>query len=220
MESTFEVTYRHAANTREEAVALAALDLAAWGEDAAAPEDWIAQRLARYAYGTIVAKQDGRVIGSAVTLRIKGFNPDDPEMSWLKCTGDGVLDTHDPEGETIFGVNFSVHQDAPEGVGSEMLRMILRDLIVAGNCVRGAVGCRLPGFAKAKEKNAALTAEEYFFGKRENGKPLDPHVRLFSEVVVDAVPFLPIRPIPNYFADPDSLDHGGLMMWMNPHYRG
>ncbi|TAK05294.1 hypothetical protein EPO33_05000 [Patescibacteria group bacterium] len=210
------LTYRHA--TQADAEALAALDARVWGE-MAAPIDWIRARLQRFADGTIVAERDGAIVGSAVTVCIKGFDPDAPGLTWMHCTGNGTLENHDPEGETVYGVNFSVPEDEPPGVGSEMLRIILRDLIVGGKKRRGMVGCRLPGFAAAKSANPELTAEQYFFADREDGKPRDPHVRLFHEVTYDDVRFERVRPLPGYFEDPESLDHGGLLIWKNPHWQ-
>lgn len=212
-----DITYRHA--SADDAEALAALDREAWGE-MAAPLEAIQARLSMFAEGTIVAECAGRIIGSAVTVCIRDFDPDHPDLTWMHCSGGAVLANHDPGGETIYGVNFSVPQDAPPGIGSEMLRMILRDLIVAKNKARGMVGCRLPGFAATKEADPSLTAEQYFFSNREDGKPLDPHVRLFHDVVVDGVRFQRVRPLPGYFEDPESLDHGGLMLWPNPHWKG
>lgn len=210
-----KVTYRHA--TLADAEVLAALDARVWGE-MAAPIDWIRARLERFAHGTIVAERNGVVVGSAVTVCIKGFAPDAPELTWMHCTGNGTLENHDPEGETIYGVNFSVPENEPPGIGTAMLRVILQDLVVDGKKRRAMVGCRLPGFAAAKSTNAELTAEEYFFANREDGKPLDPHVRLFHGVVHDNVRVQRVRPMPGYFEDPESLNHGGLMLWQNPHW--
>lgn len=212
-----DITYRHA--SADDAEALAALDREVWGE-MAAPLEAIQARLARFAEGTIVAEHDRKPIGAAVTTCIKGFDPDAPDLTWMHTSGEAVLANHDPDGQTIYGVNFSVLPSAPVGVGSELLRVILRDLIVAKGRARGMVGCRLPGFAAAKQAEPSLTAEAYFWADREDGKPRDPHVRMFHDVVVDGMRFQRVRPLPGYFEDPESLDHGGLMLWPNPHWKG
>lgn len=214
------ITVRHA--SLADAKALADLDAAVWGKDKAAPEEMMQARLERFAHGVLIAESDeGKIVGSACSHRIKGFDPD-AELSWWGCSGEGVFGNHERDGETAFGINISTLASQPRGVGTKLIEETLRRIVVGGNCARGVVGCRFAGWSEYKLKNSnefgTPTPEEYLGLRDGSGRCLDPHVRLFADIVVDGVPFVPVRLLPNYYEDPDSENYGVLCMWMNPHW--
>lgn len=209
-----EVTIRHA--TIDDARLLAELDLKVWGPDLAATEDMIEERLRRFPYGVLVAEKMGLACGSAFSLRIKNFDPF-AELTWRECSGEGSFKNHNPEGETAYGINIT---STSEGVGKRLVKTTLREIVVGGNCMRGVLGSRLAGYAAfaKSELGMSRSAEEYMAMRGADGRPIDPWMQFFSDIEVDDVPFLPVRLMPNYFEDPQSMNYGVLYVWKNPHY--
>ena len=58
-----------------------------------------------------------------------------------------------------------------------------------------------------------MEVEDYVFGKRKSGKPLDPELYFYLKNG-----FKIVEVIPGYMHDPESLDYGVLIRWDNPIY--
>lgn len=89
---------------------------------------------------------NGQLIGSATTMRTtweRGVGP----HTWLEITGGGTLETHQPQGPILYGVDIAVdpaHQGI--GVGSQLYATRL-DLGRELGCAAFAAGARVPGYA-------------------------------------------------------------------------
>jgi hypothetical protein len=130
--------------------------------------------------------------------------------TWLEKTGDGYLTTHRANGDIGFGVDLSVSRKASNKVSD---RIVLAALFISalGEGVKAVyLGARIPGY----HKNRQLTVEEYVYGKRKNGKPLDPELYFYLKNGFELVEI-----IPEYMEDPESLNYGVLIRWGNPLYK-
>lgn len=180
-----------------------------WGDDMAADRAKLESRFKTFPEGIVIAEKSGRVIGAVTTIRIQDYDPE-AAHSWEEITNNGWCNTHDPDGKVMFGVDMSATDDAPEGIHDDLLVRCMW-IIIKNGLKKGVLGGRLPGYHKYADH---MSAEEYLWLKRGDGKFLDPQVRMY-----DSVPLLRVvKLLPNYFEDPDSLNNGVLLVWKNPFY--
>ncbi len=130
--------------------------------------------------------------------------------SWLEKTGDGYLTTHRPEGDVGFGVDLTVTREAPKKLSDKLVLAAIFDGVIGQGLKAVYLGARIPGY----RKNMDMKVEDYVFGKRANGKPLDPELYFYMKDGFEIV-----EVIPEYMDDPDSLNYGVLIKWSNPLYR-
>lgn len=132
--------------------------------------------------------------------------------SWNDISGHGTLNTHEENGDSVFGIDLSV---SPRYQGKRyadeiMQRAFLLSVILANK--RGAfLGSRIPSYHRHASK---IPVEQYVFGKNRDGKTRDPEIRIYQ-----STGFRTIKIVPGYMEDPDSLDYGVLMFWENPFYK-
>lgn len=100
---------------------------------------------------------DGRVVASSASLVVQ-YDDYTDWHDYLEISGNGFIRNHDPEGDTVYGIEMMVH---PDYRGQKLARrlyayrkQLCRDL----NCARMIVGGRIPGYAAHK---ATLTAHQY-----------------------------------------------------------
>lgn len=132
--------------------------------------------------------------------------------SWHDISGRGTLDTHREDGDSVFGIDLSVspkHQG--RGLADKMMQKAFLVSIILGNKKGAFLGSRIPGYHRHAGK---ISVEDYVFGKKRDGKTRDPEIRLYQ-----STGFRPVKIVPGYMEDPDSLDYGVLMFWENPFYR-
>ena len=58
--------------------------------------------------GQIVAELENKIVGSATSLIVQ-LNPIYVDHTWKSITGDGMLTTHFPTGDTLYGADISTH---------------------------------------------------------------------------------------------------------------
>lgn len=130
--------------------------------------------------------------------------------TWFEKTGNGYLTTHIPRGNVGFGVDLSVTKDSPKKVSDKLVLSTVLIAILGGGLKSGYIGSRIPSFHKYKD----MKVEDYVYGKRKNGKPLDPELHFYMKNGFEIVEI-----IPEYMEDPDSLNYGVLIKWDNPLYK-
>ena len=161
--------------------------------------------------GQFVVENNGVVVGFGNTQRIN-YEYESPELkTWSEMCNKGFISkTHIPDGDTIFGINLSFSKEAPFTASGKMIAHVLSYTIK--NSIKGIVlGGRLPFYHKYADQ---MTAEEYINAKRKNGKPIDPELHIYKKAGAR-----PVKVIPNYFPDSESLNYGVLLAWNNPLYR-
>jgi len=149
---------------------------------------------------------DGEVV--ATQANIKTTMTDMTEnKTWLEKTGGGTFATHKEDGDVAFGAALSVSKETRQGIGT---RMVIYPLVVSlvGEGLRSVyLGARIPGY----KDHSDMQVEDYVFGKRPDGRPLDGEIHFFQRSGFEIV-----EVIPGYMKDPDSLDYGVLMKWDTP----
>lgn len=155
------------------------------------------------------AFEDGKLVGTA-----SGFfcHEEDLEKykTWLEKTGDGFYTHHQPKGKIAFGADLSVVREASPKISSRLMLSLLVCAILGNGIKSLYLGSRIPSYHKHQE----MKVEEYVFGKRKNGKPLDPELYFYLKDGFEIVEI-----IPGYMDDPESLNYGVLIKWNNPLYR-
>lgn len=185
----------------------------AWGKDKAATKEMFKSRIKHFSQGTLVAELNDELIGVVATCRVN-YKFIENNHSWYRITDSGYIkNSHNPEGDTIFGIDLSVDPKYQNmQVGTKLLEAIGR-LAIKYNLKRGVLGGRIPDYHKYCHK---LTVDEYIKAtvKTSSGvKALDPEIDFYSKAGLSIACI-----IPNYFKDPESLNYGVLLVWNNPFY--
>lgn len=101
--------------------------------------------------GQFVVELDGQIIASSSSLIIE-FDEYATGHKWDDVTGSGYITTHDPEGDTLYGIEIMV---APEFRGMKLARRLYdrrKKLCRDRNLKRIVIGGRLPNFSKNKSE--------------------------------------------------------------------
>lgn len=184
-----------------------------WGERAATKEQF-ESRLKTFPEGVLIALKNNKIIG---VIAIQKVNCSDifnnGSLNWYEVTDNGFIkNSHNPSGDSIYGVDLSVLASAPRKTGTRLLENIGRFCIVH-NLKYGLLGGRILFYHKFSNK---MSVEEYIQAtvKTKNGiRPLDPEINFYKKAGLRIK-----KIIPNYFNDPESLNYGVLLVWENPFY--
>lgn len=182
----------------------------AWGKDKAATEDMFKSRIETFPEGTLIAVLNNKVVG---VLSSEIVNYDSNKLlTWYEITDNGYIkNTHILTGDTLYGVDLSVHPDYQnKGIGKELM-IAIGKLIIRYNLKQGVLGARIPYYYKFADK---ISVEEYIRLKnKKNDIVPDPELLFYQKLGLEI-----LKIIPNYFKDPESLNYGILMAWKNPFY--
>lgn len=185
------------------------IDREIWPQFPATKEMFIS-RIETFPEGQFVAEIEGQIIGSVFTQIIDYKDWEEKNFSWNEITDNGTIkNTHNPKGDSIYGVGLAVRKKF-QGRGVAALLMIeVGKLTIQKNLRQIFLGARIPGYCYHSE----LPVEIYIKSKSKKGRFVDPELALYQKYGVE-----PIRPLPNYMPDPESLNYGVLMRWKNPFY--
>ncbi|MDP1524291.1 MAG: GNAT family N-acetyltransferase [Rhodocyclaceae bacterium] len=165
--------------------------------------------LREFPTGQVVAELDGEIVGIALSLVILW---DDYSLhhTWASVTNDGLFDTHDMGGRTLYGAEVCVDpKTRGQGVG-HTLYDARRTLCKAMNLKRIIAGGRLPDYHKVATQ---MAPEEY--AKRVIwGDLYDPVLRFQLDEGFDYCGILHGY-LPN---DIDSVGNASLIVWLNRDY--
>ena len=75
-----------------------------WGED------HIARLLKKFPKGQLAAVVDGKVVGCALSLIVRTENFEE-DHTYQDITGNFTFDTHDPEGDILYGIDIFINSD-------------------------------------------------------------------------------------------------------------
>lgn len=182
----------------------------AWPEGLQATEEMFFSRIETFPEGVIVAENTDRIVG-VVVGEIVQYDIDASECpSWSEITDNGFISiSHNPEGDTLYGVDLSVSPLASGGA-SKSLMLAVGKLVISLNLKQIVLGGRMPRYHKYADK---MTPHEYLTARTNTGKYLDPEIWFYEKSGLQVV-----RVIPNYFEDPESCNNGVLLVWKNPFY--
>jgi predicted amidohydrolase/ribosomal protein S18 acetylase RimI-like enzyme len=159
--------------------------------------------------GQLCIERDGKLVASCCSLVVDASDYPDWH-DWREISDNGMIRNHDPEGDTLYGIELQVH---PEARGMKLARRLYdarKDLCRQLHLSRMAIGGRIPGYAKWKDQ---LTAREYV--ERVIRK------ELFDPVLTTQISngFTLQRLVPDYLpSDEDSAGYATSMEWSNLDY--
>ncbi len=106
-----------------------------------------ASQLARFPEGQICIEDNGRVVACALSLIVDYSRYGDRHNYW-QITGNGYLTTHDPNGDTLYGVDIFVHPSYRDMRLGRRLYDARKELCEKLNLRAIMVGGRIPGYGK------------------------------------------------------------------------
>jgi ribosomal protein S18 acetylase RimI-like enzyme len=126
-------------------------DMKAW------KKEHIESQLRVFPEGQIVVEYHGRIVASSSSLVID-FDEYEEGHSWNEITDEGYIRNHDPEGDTLYGIEIMVDPDFRRMRLSRRLYDARKQLCRELNLKRIIVGGRISGYGKHKHK---MSAREY-----------------------------------------------------------
>jgi hypothetical protein len=176
----------------------------------------IETRIRTFPEGQRIVLLDNEVVGFLCTLLIKDYDLNNTFRTWDDATAKGFIKgRHNPEGETVYGVNLSVMPTVREhNIGRMLVQNGIEHLVVGANRPMTVLGGRLSGYDQYCRTNGEISADEYL-EKSIKGETKDPSVSFFLGLQFRGVYYRAVRVLPDYFPDPFSRDNGVLLAWEN-----
>lgn len=205
--------------------AILSVEKKAWPENLRASREMYQSRLGTFPQGTLVAEIEGKIEGVVVS-QIMHFNSIPDISSWSEATDYGYIkNSHNPEGNSFYGVNLSVCHGSQSRVAMTLLEAVGK-LAIRHNFKQIVLGGRIPSFARylkhhcqkngisvVSDEERDKVAEHYIRATNRRGHPVDPEINFYQRAGMKIIKLLP-----NYFKDPESLNYGVLVLWANPFY--
>lgn len=164
------------------------------------PEN-LEQHLAIFPEGQLVVTLDGVIAGHAVTQRARAEEALTAH-TWGQLTGWGSLETHDPEGDVLYGVDVCVSPEIRgRGLGKALYDARV-ELARRTGAVTIAAGARVPGYGALADRLPADTYVAEVVQGRRNDPTLSFQI---------SQGFAPVRLLRDYFPDPESADWAVLI---------
>jgi predicted amidohydrolase/ribosomal protein S18 acetylase RimI-like enzyme len=116
-----------------------------------------ASQLARFPEGQICIEDNGRVVAAAIGL-IVDYSLYGDRHTYDQITGNGYLTTHDPSGDTLYGMDLFVHPDYRNLRLGRRLYDARKELCEKLNLRAIVVGGRIPGYGKYSQE---MTPQQY-----------------------------------------------------------
>ncbi len=178
-------------------------------EDTIWKEHELQSHLKIFPDGQFCVEYGSKIIGSSSSLIVK-LNPEYMDHTFREITGKGLFTTHNPNGDTLYGADISVHPDFRRLGIATLLYNIRKDLAIKLNLRRIIAGGRLFNYCEFAEK---MSPEEY--AQKVISKEISDPVLTFQ--LKNGFRF--IKVLHNYIKDPRSLNHASFIEWTNPHYK-
>ncbi len=159
--------------------------------------------------GQLCIEIDGVIVASSGSL-IVDFAEYSEWHNWREIADKGFIRNHDPEGDTLYGIEIMVHPDYRGLKLARRLYAARQELCKRLNLARSIVGGRIPGYGKHADE---MTARQYV-DTVAAGKLYDPVLttQLSNGFVLK-------RLIPDYFpGDTESRGYATFLEWTNLDY--
>ncbi len=170
----------------------------------------IESQLAIFPPGQLCVEYDGEICASSSSL-IVDFDQHEDWHDWGKISDHGFIRNHDPEGDTLYGIEIMVHPDVRGMKLARRLYDARKRLARDMNLKQILIGGRIPGY---REHADEMTAREYV------GKVMDKS--LFDPVLTAQLAngFVLQRLIADYMpADGESRGYATFLQWTNIDHR-
>ena len=177
--------------------------------DAYWKENQIRRLLEVFPEGQICVLVDGKVVGSALSLIVQ-YNRYGDDHTYLQITGNYSFDTHDPDGDVLYGIDVFIHPDYRDLRLGRRLYDARKELCESLNLRAIIAGGRIPNYGQYAQE---LSPKEYI-QKVKHRELYDPVLsfQLSNDFHVKKVltGYLP--------GDTESLDFATLIEWHNIYY--
>ena len=186
----------------------------AWGESSphrATPE-MVRSRIAVFGEGFFVGEVDGEMVGDACT-QICSLDLDHPPTTWAEATDHGAdRRTHDPNGDTLFGVDICLSPDQ-RGRVIVMTPLVRHtyQLLCRHRLKRLVMVTRVPAYHEYADR---MDIDQFLRQRKENGHHVDPMLHFLMQIPGIYI----VRAMPDFFADPASGNYGVMLAATNPGY--
>lgn len=172
------------------------------GPEAVWSERNLLSHLAHFPEGQFVAELDGKLVGTSTCMRVSLERALAPH-TWTEISARGTLVTHDPVGNTLYGVNIAV-EPALQGLGiGHALYRARITLARSLGCRWFVAGARIPGY----HLHAAQLSPEAYLQEVREGKLFDPTLSRQMKVGFEVRSLLP-----DYAPDPETQGHAALIV--------
>ena len=159
--------------------------------------------------GQLYAEVDGRLVGSSSSL-IVSLKTDYADHTWNEITAQGSFSNHNPDGDSLYGADISVHPDFRHKGIATILYNSRKNLSVKLNLKRIIAGGRLYDYYKfAKSMSACEYAKKVVSGELKDA--------VLSFQLKNGFRFIKI--LADYLYDKRSLNYASFVEWLNPQYR-
>jgi len=172
------------------------------GPEAVWSAENLLKHLERFPEGQMVVEVDDRLIGTSTAQRVPLAAALAPH-TWSVITGRGSLSTHDPGGDTLYGVNIAVDpawQD--RGIG-RLLYQGRIELARRLGCRAFVAGARIPGYHRVAEEMSPEAYVEAVVAGRIFDPTLSKQLRVGFQVR---------GVLRDYAPDPETLGHAALIV--------
>lgn len=174
------------------------------------PEQWwnkdqLLNHIRFFPEGALCVDNNGYLLGSSTCLIIK-WNPGDVLHTWAETTDNGYIRTHNPEGNTLYGVDVAVRpQWRKKGIARLMYQARFA-LVKKLGLDRFMAGGRMPGYHRYQN---SMSPEEYA-QQVIIGKIIDP---VLSPQLRAGL--YPMQVIHEYIPDQESANCALMLEWKN-----
>ena len=163
-------------------------------------------QLRHFPEGQLCVEYRKKIVASSSSL-IVDFADYSDWQNWREISDNGFIRNHDPDGDTLYGIEIMVH---PKYRGLKLARRLYearKQLAIRLNLARIIIGGRIPGYGRYADK---LSAKEYAEKVTERG--------LYDPVLTTQIAngFVLKRLIPDYMpSDVDSRGYATFLEWTN-----
>ena len=172
-------------------------------------EEHIKTLLDKFPEGQICVLVAGKVVGSALSLRINSDQFED-NHTYREITGNYTFDTHDNQGEILYGIEVFIHPDYRGLRLGRRLYDARKELCETLNLKSMIIGGRIPGYG---EYAAKMTPKQYL-QKIKDKELYDPVItfQLSNDFHVKKIlkGYLP--------GDEESLEYAVMLEWNNIYF--
>jgi predicted amidohydrolase/ribosomal protein S18 acetylase RimI-like enzyme len=170
----------------------------------------IESQLRLFPQGQLVLTANNRVIGSASSL-VVSFDHHDAWADWKAITDHGMIRTHDPAGDTLYGMEIMIDPDFQGLKLSRRLYDARKDLARELNLRRIIVGGRIPGYGKHAKRMSAERYVQRVSLKQIIDPVLTPQISNGFELKGLVPDYLP--------SDTESAGYATFLEWTNPDFK-
>ncbi len=179
--------------------------------DGAWKREQFASQIARFPDGQICIEDNGKVVAAAISLVVEYARYGD-NHTYQRITGNGYITNHDPNGDTLYGVDVFVHPEYRDLRLGRRLYDARKELCENLNLRAIVAGGRIPGYREHADR---LSPQQYV--EQVKAKEIYDPILTFQL----ANDFHVRKLITGYMSDDrDSKAYATLLEWLNIYYEG